>query len=111
MRSIAFITIVLLGAGSIACLVNMSHREIAHLPSRHWRRTVDGWEMVVVDANTISIIPRGPRDSSLGDLWTGHPHPLLVSLLLPMLSALLLIAASPETRAKVHSSDSGGSGG
>ncbi len=97
MRSITFMVFVLFVAGWIACQIDFPRGEIAHQPHGHWRRTVDGWEKVVVEANSVSIVPSDQRNLALGDLWAGHPHPIVISLLLPMLSALLLIAASPKS--------------
>jgi hypothetical protein len=53
-----------------------------------WRRTTHGWERNITRAAaaTTNLVP----------FWRLHPHPLVATLLLVMLSVMLLVAFTEE---------------
>ncbi len=98
MRWILAIAMFLVGLGWIGyqfeCPVSApKHR----LLTSQWRRTVDGWEKVTVQENEISMLSGRIDTMSPADAWAYHPHPIVFSLLLAMLSTLVLVAFSPES--------------
>jgi hypothetical protein len=85
MRWIVGIMAVLFCLGWFACHIEVVLADTS-LPRAEdgWRRTTRGWERHVT-ANVVSAAKVIP-------FWQRHPHPLVATLLLIMLSVLLLVA-------------------
>ena len=96
MRWIVAITAILVCTGWFSCQFDVPIGGSVHRASiTEWRRTVDGWEKVAVRSNEVSVLTDHIASVVPGDIWVSHPHPLVLSLLLAMLSALALVAFSP----------------
>lgn len=85
MRWIVGITAVLFCLGWLACHVEVvsAHTSLPRAEDG-WRRTTKGWERNVsqTTATTANLVP----------FWRLHPHPLVATLLLLMLSVVVLVA-------------------
>ena len=86
MRWIATIAVLLIAATWLACHVDPIDASAAnqYVPAQ-WRRTTGGWERIITT-------PRLVRESYVAP----HPHPLVFTLFVGMLSAFSLVAFSPN---------------
>jgi hypothetical protein len=90
---VRWILVVIAVVGSIgwlACAYEAAPPRAAVVRSSHWRRTVDGWEQISIRSNPISTTTNSLGSSTSSSI--AHPHPIVVSLLIAMLSALVLVA-------------------
>ncbi len=93
MRSIAAITLLLAACGWIGLEINLPNHEICRRVSTgEWRRTVDGWQKVVVNSDQITFTNGNASAYISGDFWACHPHPIVWTLLVALLSVLVLTA-------------------
>jgi hypothetical protein len=89
MRWIVGITAALLCVCWLACYVEVAIADTSQPRAEDgWRRTTHGWERNITQttAATANLVPR----------WRLHPHPLVATLLLVMLSVMLLVAFTEE---------------
>jgi hypothetical protein len=90
---VRWILVVIAVVGSIgwlACAYEAAPSRAPVVRSSHWRRTVDGWEQISIRSNPISTTTNSLGSSTASSI--AHPHPIVVSLLIAMLSALVLVA-------------------
>jgi hypothetical protein len=88
-RWIVAIVLFLSAAVWLACdLESPANSAANHLLLGAWRRTTGGWER---------LVPKSPAPAATSerDLWDCHPHPVVMSLLVGMVSVMLLVAFSP----------------
>ncbi len=91
MRWIIGIAAALVCLGWLACQIELADADVR--PPRQedgWRRTVGGWERLV------TLQPSAAQAGNL-PIWRSHPHPLVATLLLIMLSVTLLVASTEGT--------------
>ncbi len=89
MRWIPTIVLLIVLAGWM--VYHLDDSPIANTPfvASMWRHTVDGWEKV-------SDLSRAHfSESAAVDLWSVHPHPIIVSLLVAIVSLMALVAFAP----------------
>jgi hypothetical protein len=89
MRWIVGITAALLCVCWLACHLEVVIADTTQPRAEDgWRRTTHGWERNITQTRsaTESVVP----------FWQRHPHPLVATLLLVMLSVLLLVAFTEE---------------
>jgi hypothetical protein len=88
-RWILVVTVLVASIGWLGCAYKAAQPRVPVVRSSQWRRTVDGWEQIsirsAISATTNSLGSSTPSR-------VAHPHPIVVSLLIAMLSALVLVA-------------------
>ena len=81
---------VLVLAGWLGHTYELNLPRTPQVRTSQWRRTVDGWERIAITCK-----PVFPTPNLLGlptPQHSAHPHPIVVSLLMAMLSTFALVA-------------------
>lgn len=91
MRWIVGILLIVVWLGWAACQIEaVGHPGGARLRMEDgWRRTVGGWERHV-------SLPKSAASGEASSIWRSHPHPLVFTSLLILLSMLLLVAFTDD---------------